>query len=190
MASVASLRTSVKARLDLSSVTTFDSIIDTFINDSVKRLYPYASVEVDAQTKSISPSMGEVIVDLTSLSTTVVGFRDLEYTTDGNSWHPVEEKSAHGKYLTVRGLPSDAIQLKVFGLNPYTITDLPEYLELGLVYYACAEFFNCLVGNKSKYNAYMNAAGSRSVDNMQDMAEYYESKADKYIADRATVYGY
>lgn len=188
---IADALTSVKARLDVpASVTDFDANLEIFITDSVKRLYPYASVEVDEQIVDISPVNGEVSVLLNGLTTPIIGFRDPEYSSDASNWHPVDEKQAHGNKLTIRGLPSSASKLKIPGLNPYKLDDLPEYLELGIIYYACSEFFNYLMGNKRKYNIYMQASGARSVDNMQDMAEYYEQKADVYIADRATVYGY
>lgn len=193
MAEAADLLKSAKRRLDITVITDeFTTVLETFVEDSVKRLYPYAAAEVDEQeVTTFRNDNGEVKINLqTDLATAVLGFRDIEYTTNGDSWHPVEAKTAHGKFLTVRGVPSDATALKIYGLNPYTLETLPEYLELAIVYYTCAEFFNYLIGNKRKYNVYMQASGARTVENMQDMAAYYEQKADTYVADRATIYGY
>lgn len=186
---VADARNAVKKRLDIATaVTTFDTDIDQFVTESVKRLYPFAQYEFDPQVATgFSVAGGRVRVDLSTLAGPVESVRFVESSDDGTYYSPVDH-SQHGKYLTIDDVSSSTTRLQIYGLGKFTLANLYDYLEQAVVYYACAEFFKFLIGNKRKYNVYMQN-GRANVDNMQDLADYYEQQANQYLSDRATLYG-
>lgn len=185
----ADARAAVKKRLDIaSSVTTFDSDIDTFVTESVKRLYPFAQREVDPQeVTGISVTGGRARVDLSTISTPVDSVRFVEQSEGDSYWSPAEH-AQHGTLLDVQDLSSSVTKLQIYGLGKFTLANLYDYLEQAVIYYACAEFYKFLIGNKRKYNVYMSN-GRAAVENMQDVADYYEQQANQYLSDRATLYG-
>lgn len=187
---VTDARNAVKKRLDIATaVTTFDSDIDQFVAESVKRLYPFAQYEYDPQqvTSGLNIVGGRARLDLSSLSTPVESVRFVE-STEGDGYFSPVEHSQHGKFLTIDDVSSSVSGFQIYGLGKFTLTNLYDYLEQAVVYYACAEFFKFLIGNKRKYNVYM-ANGRANVDSMQDLADYYEQQANQYLSDRATLYG-
>lgn len=187
--STATARASTKARLDIdSSDTQFDSIIDEFVLSGVKRLYPIAQREVPVQTKSVTvDSYGETTVDLSSLAAPVLAARKVE-VSGGQSWVETNDFYHHGTTLFARDLSSSDTQLRIYGVTQFTLADVPEYLEMPVIWYAMSEFYDFLAGNKRKYNIYA-ANGARSVDNMKEEAQFYEQKANVYLNDRVTLYG-
>jgi hypothetical protein len=186
---------SVKNRLDLSSDTTFDTVLADYILAAVKRLYPRAGAQIAPQTVSISPdTYGEAFVDLqsASLTTKLDGVRLVEIAGSG-AWAPNDSRYQHGTQLRLRDLPSWATQAKLYGLNRFVLdasvaanTTVPEELEHAVIWYAMSEFYENLTGNKRKYNIYMQTNGARGVDNMRDEAIYYEQRADQYIEEQRT----
>lgn len=186
---VADARNAVKKRLDIATaITTFDSDIDQFVTESVKRLYPFAQYEFDAQVVTgLSVTGGRIKIDLSTLAVPVASVRFVEASDDGNYWSPVDH-SQHGTFLTIDDVDTSTTRLQVYGLGKFTLANLYDYLEQAVVYYACAEFYKFLIGNKRKYNVYMQN-GRANVDNMQDIADYYEQQANQYLSDRATLYG-
>lgn len=67
----------------------------------------------------------------------------------------------------------------------YAVSDLAslptEYNQpfLNLCY---SEFASFLAGDRSAYSEYTQSAGARAVDNMTDLAQFYEQKADRQFA--------
>lgn len=185
MASAAEVKTSLKHRLGLSSVTTFDTFIDTeIVPAAVRRLYPRASLEVDSQEiASISvDDFGECTVDLSSISTPVAAARRVE-AYDGYTWRQLFETYHHGKYLRLRGLiKSSDTKIRIYGIQAFTaIADVPDQYLQAVYWYGMSEFYDFLAGSKSDYNIYTQNSGARAVDNMRDESVYFEQRADSYI---------
>lgn len=183
-------RDAVKNRLGIpAATTTWDTLIADFVTNAVKRLSPKAQQEVASQDKAVTvDSYGEANVDLSALSTACQDARLVE-ATNGNEWFPADSVYRHGVNLRVRDLPSDVTTLKIYGLKDFVITTVPDNLHPAIFWFAMAEFYDYIAGNKAQYNIYTQTSGARAVDNMRDESSYFEAKADLYIDERATVYG-
>jgi hypothetical protein len=186
--SLSAATASVKTRMDIaSSITTFDAQIQEFVTDAVNRLFPSAAKEVDAQSVVIAPdNYGEVIVDLTTLSTPLSAARSVEISA-GYEWQATRQLYHHAGKLRIRGVSSNMLNARIYGLIPYVITTVPDNLAPAIYWYAMSEFYDYLAGNKRKYNLYAQAGG-RQVDNMAAESTFYSDKADAYVNDHATVY--
>lgn len=178
-----------KARLDIDSGdTTFDAKLLIFAQDATDRIPPHAYRQVPKQTVTSSTvdSYGEATFDLSALSTPCEDYRKVEASNGQGSW-PVKAR-LHGTIVTVRELPTDVTTFYVYGLKPFLITELPTMFNMGIVWYIMADFYAFLAGNKKSYNVYMQN-GRQAVDNMQDLADYWENKAAEYITEKGQLYG-
>lgn len=182
-------RTSVKKRLDIAdSETAFDDNIDEFVQYAVKRLAPIILEEVDTQNVDVSvDSYGEVVVDLSTLTTPLYSARKVEGSS-GGSFDIMDNTYHHGKYLHVTEVPQSTMTLRIYGLKRYTLEDLPDEFHQIVIWFAMSEFYDFLAGNKRKYNIYMGS-GARMVENMRDESDIYEQKANDFLNDRAELYG-
>lgn len=187
--SIAGVRASVKVRMDIpTAVTSFDAAIDEFVQASVDRLFPMTGNEVPVQTVNISPdAYGEVVVDLAALATPAAAARLVE-TSAGYEWQPNRELLHHGTSLRVRNVSSSATQMRIYGLTPYIITTVPNYLAPALIWYSMSELYDDLAGNKRKFNIYAQINGRAAVDTMATQSTFYTEKADEYLNEHATVY--
>lgn len=156
----------------------------------MNRLYPIAQKEIGIQSKIAgSDSFGETSMDLSVLPIPAIAVRKVEYSTSGGAFVPAEDTYHHGTILIIRDLPADqSITFKLYGLTMFDLSTIPVYLEQAVIWYAMSEFYDFLSGNNRKYNLYTDN-GARSVDNMKDESEYYESKANVFLNDRTTLYG-
>ena len=178
-------RKAVKGYLDIEDgITTFDDAIDGFVLSGVKRLYPVAQLEVEAQTVSITSQSGRASVNLSTLSTPLMGVRNAE---TGDSLEPVDTY-AHASTLYLQDVPSSTKTAILYGLARFSLGTVYEELELAVVYFATAEFYKYLLGNKRKYNAYVST-GRNTVENVQELIDYFEGLANQHLADRVTLYG-
>lgn len=180
----------VKRRLGIPlATTTWDTDIADYIVQAVNRLWPKAAYEVASQDKAITvDSYGEATVDMSSLSTPVSDARSVEIS-DGNGWWPASKIYRHGVTLRLRGLKTSDTTARIYGLKPYTIAQVPEDLQLAVFWFAMAEFYDYLAGNKSKYTIYVQQTGARAVDNMRDEASFFEAKAEAHVDEHSTIYG-
>jgi hypothetical protein len=187
---IAAALTAVKYRLDiLNTDTTFDAQLTDYINQAVNRLYPRTGVEVAAQTANLTvDTYGEGTVDLSALSTPVTDVRFVE-VTEGYAMYPADSKMVHGTILRLRDLPTSVTQVKIWGLNSFTLATVPASLELAIYWYAMSEFYENLAGNKRKFNIYMQTTGVSAMQEMRQEALFYEQKADAYVDEQAPVYG-
>lgn len=178
-------RDKVKTYLDLKNVSDFDSDIDTFVLSGVDRLYPLAQKEVEAQVVTVTDFVnGRASINLSTLTTPLDGVRNVE---TGDGYEPVDTYH-HGKTLYLLDVPSYANDVILYGLARFKLTDVAPEFQLAVVYFAAAEFYKMLSGNKRKYNLFMASARS-AVENMQDLVDYYEGLANQHLADRITIYG-
>lgn len=181
-----------KNRLGITG-TDFDTQLTDFFDMAVDRLYPRVQKEIASQTTVPTvDSYGEANIDLSAITTPVDDVRLVEAYQSTN-WWPADNIFRHGVYLRVRDLPSDVTLLKIYGLKKYVVSgsavDIPEHLELPVLWYMMSEFYDYLSGNKAKYNIYAQTSGARAVDNMREESAYFEVKADEYIEKQQTLYG-
>lgn len=182
--------TSLKRRLDIDlSDTSFDAQLNEFVLSAVGRLYPIAQKEVPTQTTNVSvDNFGETTVNLSTLSSPCLAARRVEYKDQSGVWVPADTTYHHGVSLQVRELATYVTVLNIYGVTTFDLASVPAFLEQAIIWYAMSEFYDFLAGNKRKYNLYQ-LNGARAVDNMQDQSEFFEGKANVYLADRATLYG-
>ena len=186
---LATARTTVKSRLDIdSTVTTFDSLIDGFVNDAVNRLFPKAMQDAGQynQVVVIDSQTGQGIVSLTA--STFDTYRSIEALGSDGVPFPVRDTMQFGTNVRVRGLSSSVSTPVIYGLKRYTLTTVPLELERAIYYYAMSDFYSFLVGNKRYYNAYMSN-GRGEVESMDEIAAGLESKADAIVEEKSTYYG-
>lgn len=181
-----------KSKLGLS-VTTFDTKIEDFFEASVARLYPRVQKEVAAQIVSGVPdSYGEHTIDLSALATPLTDVRLVE--AYNSFYYPVDSLYRHGTSLRIQDLESNVTAFRIYGLEKFAVVSndvvgLPTEYNLPVVWYMMSEFYDYLLGDKSRYNIYAQSSGARAVDNMESEAIYYADKADEYIEERAQLYG-
>lgn len=184
--------TMAKNRLNIT-VSDFDTQLTDFFDSAIDRLYPKVQREVAAQTTSaVVDDYGEATVALASLTTPLDDVRLVE-ATKGQSWYPADSIYRHGTTLRVRDLDSDVTQLKIYGLKAYVVesaaSTIPERYELPVIWYMMSEFYDMLAGSKSKFNVYIQNNAGNAIEDMRNEGEYYEAKADRYIDEKATLYG-
>ena len=184
---LADVREEVKDQLDIdTSIDTFDDSIERYIGRAVKRLYPFVQQEIDAQTVSLSAnSYGRAELSFSTLG--IESARYIEVSAGDDDYQDAEFRQ-HGDTLTIDGISSSITSAKIYGLGKYTLATIPDYLEEAIIFFALAAFYKMLVGNKRKYNVYMQN-GRPAVENMQDVAAYYEQEANTFLNDRAELYG-
>lgn len=180
---------SVKYRLDIDQAdTTWDAPLNEFVLAGVKRLYPIAQSEVAVQTVNLTvDSYGEAQVNMAGMTTPILAARKVEVSS-GYGWGESNDNYHHGPTLFIRSLSTSDTQARIYGVTTFALATVPEYLEQAVLWYAMAEFYDYLSGNKRKYNIYASN-GARAVDNMQEEAQFYEQKANVFLNDRVTLYG-
>lgn len=187
----AEARDKIKSRLNIDlGVTTWDDLIEDFVGSAVLRLYPRAKLEKERIL--VDPiefnEDGEIVI-ATDDPTPFREARKVECLVS-DSWVRVTDTYHHQNYLHLRGVDSNATQIRIFPLSNFTsITEVYDWLLQAVIWYAMAEFYDYLAGNKKNYNAYMQATGARAVDNMADQSAYYDTKADRYVDEQNQSYG-
>lgn len=180
-------REAAKKRLSLSGTTTYDTLLDDMVTQSVNRLSPRAMIETDADTVSVSvDDYGEASASLLSLA--IDDVRKVE-AYDGTTYSPADNKYLHNYTLYVRDLSTDVTELRIYGLKKYDAAEVPTELQLAVIWFIMSEFFDYMASHKGQYNQYLQTTGARAVDNMRDESLYYEQKANTLIDENAQIYG-
>lgn len=179
-------RNRLKSRLDIPVAdTTFDDVLDEYLLDAVNRLYPLSMRQLAVEEVAALPDeKGQQWLDLTTLSPAPDEVRSVLIDDE----YEVDSIHQHGTQLRVRGISVDATTLYVYGLAYHDLVNLPVWLELCVFYFAQSEFYNFLIGNKRKYNVYMQNGG-QAVDNMRDLADDFEQRGVLYLEEKAQLYG-
>lgn len=178
---------SLKKRLDIDDVITdFDEQLSEYLDDAASRLSPSIYDEADPFTVTITrDSNGFVVLSLSDEA--IDDVRKVELIDSGGRTD-ADSFRVHGSFLYLSDVPTGVSQIIIYGLCEFTLDTVPRYLHLPVYYYAMSEFYGFLMANKASYNVYMQN-GRAATDNMKDIADYFEQKADDYIANKATPYG-
>lgn len=184
------VRESVKNRLDLDQANIdFDTQIDDFIDKGVKRLYPIALRPLPVQVEDvIVDGFGEAVIDLSALTEPADSVRKVEVSNGAAGWLRTSDFYHQGTFLYIQDLDGSITQARLYANGVFTLDNLADDLEPPVVWFAMSEFYDFLAGNKRKYNSYMNN-GAREVDNMNELSDYFERKANVYLNDRVHIYG-
>lgn len=158
------------------AVTTLDTIITGIVADATDLLNGYTRLTTTAT---------QVVTYTTTSFTVATGHSVKEiYLDDGlgkpsiiTEWYQVDATI----YLT--GFFDGTLTYR-YDTN-YTVSDLaslPTEFNQPFLNTCYAEFASFLAGDRSAYSEYTQSAGARAVDNMTDLAQFYEQKADRQFA--------
>lgn len=174
-------RAKLKARLRIpSKEVEFDEDLVDYLTTSVDRLYPFITKEVTDTTVVISDPDYKF-----TLPTTIDSIR---FVHDGADQR-ISDFIQHDRTVIINADKFDYGTLTIYGNAKYTLDTLDSWLKLPVIWYAMSEFYDSLIGDARKYNIYMQT-GARQVDNMRDLADFYEEKANSYLQDRGTLVGH
>lgn len=167
----------------------FDSDIDDFTLEAIANLYPIVQREMPFETVVLDANKNEI--DLDKLTSAVVNVRKLELQDDiTDEWAGNDEFTQHDTIVQLYGTNRvSPTNVRIHGNGRYTNGNVPPELDQVILVWAMSEFYSLLVGDKRKYNIYAQTSGSRSVDNLRDLSDYYLDRGNQILADRATVRG-
>lgn len=168
----------VKKKFDLSTISTFDTLITDCIETASYLLAPYirkpltvaTSVSLDqTDTNFTLPTSGSILKRL--------------YLTYNDTPMLFTDWTQEGDTILLTGTLPHGATTAIYALGDYAPADIiPTKAAPGWVDFACAEFATTLAGSKSKYNIYAQQTGARGVDNMLDLAAYYSQEADRKLS--------
>lgn len=173
-------RDAVKRKFKIT-VATLNDDIDECVSTAVDLLSPYVKrpvvdetlTGVSSSTDSLTPTALVDDVDIRSM-----------YVKSNELWEKYDNYRVDGNMILLKSWLEDGSDVRLFLKVPFTIADIediPAVVTRPMVELACAEFATMLAGDKSRYNIYSQATGARAVDNMIDLAEYYEGRAERRL---------
>ena len=173
----ASALTKVKNRFNIpTAVTALDTIIASCVADAIDLLNGYAYVSGQATVA--------VVFDDTEF--TVAANRKvtaLSFADGVNKPSTINEWYQKGTKVKLRTSLDGTITYDYD--TPYddtSLTDLPSEFNQPFLNTCYAEFAGFLAGDRAAYSEYAQSAGARAVDNMRELAQFYEQKADRQFA--------
>lgn len=178
---ITTARTKIKTKLDIGD-TTFDTMLLECIEQAVPRLAPYVQYQI-AEDTSVTLSADD---DSFNLPVSTSSLQRLYVRTSTNEvWRELDLWRQHRNKIYINEPISTTTYVKVIAHRPFTYTDADLALlavdypaaMLPLYLFAMSEFAVFLVGDKRKFNLYIQSNGVRTVDEMKDLATYYENRA-------------
>jgi hypothetical protein len=173
----ASAVTKVKNRFNIpTAVTALDTIITSCVADAIDLLNGYAYVSSTATINLV----------WTDTEFTVAANRKVTaLTLDDGLNKPVTITEWFQKGLKVFLRTSLEGTVTYYFDTPYddaALTNLPTEFNQPFLNLCYSEFAGFLAGDRSAYSQYSQSAGARAVDNMRELAQFYEQKADRQFA--------
>lgn len=159
--------------------TTFDADINKAVEIAVEALAPYAK---QPQTPDTSLSVGSTVYEFTWDSTTK-DITKIEYrlvSTDPYTF--ISSWSHDDATVYLREHAGQTMYFRIHYTKPYTyagIANIPTRFNPALIDFSCAEYAAFLAGSKTAYDIYMQATGSRAVDSMTALSEFYENRGER-----------
>lgn len=172
-------REKVKTKFDIPTATTsLDAAIDEAVETALVMLTPFIHSPLTVDT-SVSLASTDTEFDLPISGSTL---KRLHVTYTGGHQVLWTAWTQHGDTILLTELPG-AVDVTLYADAALSAgATVPERFTPAYVDYACSEFATTLAGSKSKYNVYAQATGARGVDNMLDLAEFYEQRAERRVA--------
>src|SRR5687767_4945492 len=146
----ATARARIKDFADIpTATTTFDADIDKYVVSAVDQLAPGALNEM-APDETVELASDEANAELPA---DVVAVRRLELYNDTISgYQPTSDYMIHAGSVYLDQPVATATVLRIWGLKRYVLGTVPPELELVVLYWATAQFYAALAGNRRKYN--------------------------------------
>lgn len=186
------LRERVKDLADIkATVTTFDSDIEKYVDESVAELWPLAQDELAPVTAAITVDQREVTPS-TGEAVALIEF------DDGGGYQVINSYDWHfHNGIVYFDEPFDtAGTVRIFPLGRYVLhatlsanTTLPTELEGVIQYWALAKFYTSLAGNKRKYSTFVGASGSAASRDMKDSAAFFRQEGNDLLGERVAPEG-
>lgn len=173
----AEARTSIKRKFKITG-STLDTDIDEAVATAVDLLAPFIKKPIIDTYNVASGSDTQYLEPV--LLTTDADLIAVNITGGSTINEPFTDYTRRGNRILLKQWLADDTDVTLFLEVPYTITtiaDIPRMYTRPMIELASAEFATTLAGDKSRYNIYSQQTGARGVDNMLDLAEYYETRA-------------
>lgn len=172
-----SARDKVKNRFNIPSTETgLDTIIDSCVADAIDMLSGYVRVGATATT-TITYGTYEITV--------TAGRKVTDIWFDDGSGKKVTVIDWYQEdnvvYLTTTLDGTITYRYEV-SYDSSSLANLPTEHNQPFLNLCYAEFSGFLAGDRSAYSEYTQSAGARAVDNMRDLSDFYERKADRLFA--------
>jgi len=153
--------------------------IDECVVIAVESLSPYIKKSVTDTSLTATSS-----TDSLTIPTAGADLEKIYVKGSSGLWQKYDDYSKIGDVIYLRSWLDASTSIRLHLKVPYVIGDLaniPYPYKRPLIELACAEFATMLAGDKSRYNIYAQSNGARAVDNMLDLAGFYEEKARRAL---------
>lgn len=190
---ITAARGKIKTKLDISD-TTFDTTLSDCIEQAVPRLSAWFQYPLPEDTTvTLATDADKFTLPVTSSTL----LRLYARTSSSDPWREIDLWRQHGSVVYINEPINTTTYLKIIASRPYTYldadfallaTNFPEAM-LPLYYFAMSEFAMVLIGNKRKFNIYQQMNGSRTLAEMQDLANFYETRAIRACEDAVSSEG-
>lgn len=186
-------RGKIKTKLDIND-TTFDTMLLDCIEQAIPRLAPYVKYSL-AEDTSVTLAAG---ADSFTMPNATSQLDRLYYRSNSTDvWRELDLWRQNRSTVYISEAFSSAVTLKVIAKRPYVNTDADVALlmvdspaaMLPLYLYSMCEFATMVVGNKRKFSIYQQMNGVRTVAEMQDLANWYETRAERILENELSAEG-
>ena len=188
-------RGKVKSKLDIASaVTTFDSLLDDCLEQAIPRLAPWIQYQLAAdESVSLAANTDNFTLPVSGSALQRLFAR----TSSSEYWAKLDLWRQNRDTIYLTDLSSSARSLKILATRPYKYTDA-DFAQLATDYpsamlplylFTMSEFATYLAGNKRKFNIYQQSNGARTLDEMKDLATFYEDRAVRILEDEISSEG-
>lgn len=175
---LASALAKVKLKYNIpTSTTSWDSVINGCIADAVELLSGYV-YKTNTATQAITFTDTEFTVTAGRIVRQLWFDDGSGKKSEVNDWYQRSNKV----YLmtTLDGTITYEYDENI-GANDTDLGNLSSEFNQPLLNFCYSEFASFLAGDDANYSKYMQSAGARAVDNMVDLANFYENKAQRQL---------
>ena len=190
---LATVLANVKAKLDIASAdTTFDTYLEECIEQAFPRLSPFLQYQLPEDETTVLAT-GDDTFDLPEAGSKLE--RMYFQTTANDVWREVDLWRQHRDTIYLTENVNTATTVKIIAHRPFISDDIAELATdypaslLPLYLFTMSEFAMFLVGNKRKFNIYQQMNGSRTLDEMKDLTQFYEERAVRILEDEISSEG-
>lgn len=190
---ITTARTRIKTKLNIVD-TTFDAELLECIEQAVPRLSPFVQYQLAADT-SVTLATGD---DSFTLPVSGSALQRLYARTSSTDvWREVDLWRQHRSTVYIQEPIGTTTYLKIVASRPFVYSDADLALlaadypaaMLPLYLYAMAEFATMIVGNKRKFNIYQQMNGVRTLNEMQELVNFYENRAATILENEISAEG-
>lgn len=178
----AEYRDRVKSRFRITGAILDDDIEDC-VTDALSYLAPFIQESVVDETLTADSNTETLTIPTAGATLRRMSLRS---GTSG-LFQPFNDYYVEGDVIYLQSYADDATTVRLHLSVPYSVVaDLPATFSQILLLYSCSEFASLLAGDKSRYNIYSQSTGARGVDNMSDLADFYENRGERLARKLAT----